>query len=173
MVKIRLRRIGAKKQPSYRVVVADSRSPRDGRFIEVIGFYNPRTEPETVTIEENRALYWLNVGAQPTDAVARLLRNKGTWDRFERLKQGESMEALVAEAAEATEAVPEVSPKTRLGGVEAEGAPTGEPEPEASEIEDEVEEGGAADAVAAEEMAEAVMVEEGAESEVEDIEQES
>jgi small subunit ribosomal protein S16 len=171
MVKIRLRRIGAKKQPSYRVVVADSRSPRDGRFIEVIGFYNPRTEPETVTIEENRALYWLNVGAQPTDAVARLLRNKGTLDRLERLRQGESMEALVAEAAEAAEAASEVSPKTRLEGVEAEEAPMGEPE--ASEIEDEVEEGEAAEAVAAEEMAAAVVAEEGAESEVEDIKQES
>jgi small subunit ribosomal protein S16 len=173
MVKIRLRRIGAKKQPSYRVVVADSRSPRDGRFIEVIGFYNPRTEPETVTIEENRALHWLNVGAQPTDAVARLLRNKGTLDRFERLRQGESMEALVAEAAEAIEATPEVSPKTRLEDVGAEEALTGEPEPEASEIEAEVEEGEAAEAVAPEEMAEAAMVEEGAELEVEDIEQES
>ena len=89
MVKIRLRRVGAKKQPSYRVVVADSRSPRDGRFIEVIGFYNPRTEPETVTIKEDRALHWLGVGAQPTPAVERLLVNQGTLARLERLKKGE------------------------------------------------------------------------------------
>jgi small subunit ribosomal protein S16 len=99
MVKIRLRRMGKKKQPSYRVVVADSRSPRDGRFIETIGFYNPRTEPPTVQIKEDRALYWLSQGAQPTDAVARLLRNKGTLDRFTRLKEGEDLESLLAEAA--------------------------------------------------------------------------
>ncbi|MCJ7738120.1 MAG: 30S ribosomal protein S16 [Anaerolineae bacterium] len=98
MVKIRLRRVGAKKQPSYRVVVADSRAPRDGRFIETIGIYNPRTTPETVTLEEERALHWMSVGAQPTEAVIRILRNMGTMARFERLGQGESLEALVAEA---------------------------------------------------------------------------
>ncbi len=73
MVKIRLRRVGAKKQPSYRIVVADSRSPRDGRFIENIGHYNPRTDPPTVVIKEDRALYWLSIGAQPTEAVERLV----------------------------------------------------------------------------------------------------
>ena len=113
MVKIRLRRVGAKKQASYRVVVADSRSPRDGRFIEVIGFYNPRTEPETVKIKEDRALHWLGVGAQPTRAAARLLKNQGTLARYERLRQGESREALLAEAEEAAKAAPPVSPKTR------------------------------------------------------------
>lgn len=99
MVKIRLRRTGKKKQPSYRVVVADSRAPRDGRFIEIIGFYNPRTEPPTVQIKEDRALYWLSQGAQLSDAVARLLKNQGTLDRFARLKEGEDLEALLAEAA--------------------------------------------------------------------------
>ena len=113
MVKIRLRRVGAKKQPSYRVVVADSRSPRDGRFIEVIGFYNPRTEPETVKIQEERALHWLSVGATPTESVVRLLKKHGTLARFERLKQGESLETLVAEAEEATQAAADISPKTR------------------------------------------------------------
>ncbi len=98
MIKIRLRRVGAKKQPSYRVVVADSKTARDGRFIETIGFYNPRTEPETVQIDEGRALYWLNVGAQPTDAVARLLEKQGTMARFARLKAGEPLEVLQAEA---------------------------------------------------------------------------
>lgn len=77
MVKIRLRRVGAKKQPTYRIVVAEASSPRDGRFIEVIGHYNPRTEPETVVIDEDRARYWLGQGAQPTDAVARFLRKRG------------------------------------------------------------------------------------------------
>ncbi len=76
-VKIRLRRTGGKKQPSYRVVVADSRSPRDGRFIENIGIYNPRTDPPTYTIDEERARFWLSQGAQPTDAVARLLEKLG------------------------------------------------------------------------------------------------
>lgn len=99
MVKIRLRRVGAKKQPSYRVVVADSRSPRDGRFIETIGIYNPRTEPPTVEIKEERALYWLSHGAQPTEAVAGLLKRLGTMDRVVRLKSGESLEVLVSEAA--------------------------------------------------------------------------
>ena len=113
MVKIRLRRVGAKKQPSYRVVVADSRSPRDGRFIEVIGFYNPRTEPETVKIEEERALHWLSVGATPTESVVRLLEKYGTLARFERLKQGESLETLVAEAEKVAQAAADINPKTR------------------------------------------------------------
>jgi small subunit ribosomal protein S16 len=112
MVKIRLRRIGAKKQPSYRVVVADARAPRDGRFVETIGFYNPRTEPETVKIKEDRALHWLSVGAQPTEPVKRLLKKQGTLARFERLKQGEPLEMLIAEAEEAIQAAPEISPKT-------------------------------------------------------------
>ena len=104
MVKIRLRRMGKKKQPTYRVVVADSRAPRDGRFIETIGFYNPRMDPPTVQIKEDRALYWLSQGAQPSDAVARLLKNQGALDRFARLKEGEDLESLLAEMAAPTEA---------------------------------------------------------------------
>ena len=73
MVKIRLRRVGAKKKPSYRLVVADSRSPRDGAFISIIGHYNPLTDPETVVIDEEKALSWLRQGAQPTATAARLL----------------------------------------------------------------------------------------------------
>jgi len=80
MVRIRLRRQGAKKQPTYRVVVADQRSPRDGRIIENIGFFNPRTEPETVTIDVERARYWLGVGAQPSEAVLRLLKQVGAYE---------------------------------------------------------------------------------------------
>ncbi len=72
---------------------------RDGAYIEAIGFYNPRTRPETVQIQEERALYWLSVGAQPTEAVARLLEKSGILARFARLKAGEPLEALVAEAA--------------------------------------------------------------------------
>ncbi len=99
MVRIRLRRVGLKKQPSYRIVVADRESPRNGRYIEIIGLYNPRTEPTTMELKEDRALYWLSVGAQPSEAVARILKNLGTMDRLERLRKGEAMETLVAEAA--------------------------------------------------------------------------
>lgn len=113
MVRIRLRRVGLKKQPSYRIVVTDQRSPRDGAFIENIGHYNPRTRPSTDVVNEARALYWLSVGAQPTDSVASILRRTGTLDRFARLRQGEPMEALVAEAEAARAAAEPVSPKTR------------------------------------------------------------
>jgi len=78
MVKIRLRRVGAKNRPIYRIVVADSRSPRDGAFIEVIGHYNPLTDPETFTVDMERAQKWLKQGAQPTQTVARLLSKSGT-----------------------------------------------------------------------------------------------
>ncbi len=77
MVRIRLRRVGAKRQPTYRIVVTDSRSPRDGRFIESLGYFNPRTEPETVVLDKDRAGYWVGVGAQPSEAVARLLYRQG------------------------------------------------------------------------------------------------
>lgn len=76
-VKIRLRRTGAKKQPTYRVVVADSRFPRDGRFIEEIGHYNPRTEPVTVVIDSEKAKKWISNGAQPTETVKALLKKSG------------------------------------------------------------------------------------------------
>ena len=87
MVKIRLRRVGAKKRPSYRVVVADARAPRDGAFIEVIGHYNPLTEPETVVIDEERALHWLGYGAQPTDTANRLLSKTGIIEKFKKVKE--------------------------------------------------------------------------------------
>ena len=77
MVKIRLRRMGAKKAPFYRIVVADSRAPRDGRFIEEVGYYDPLTEPATLKINEERAKYWIGTGAQPTDTVRGLLKKGG------------------------------------------------------------------------------------------------
>ena len=92
MVKIRLRRVGAKKQPSYRLVVADSRSPRDGRFIESIGHYNPRTDPPTVVVREDRALYWLSVGAQPSEAVSRFFKELGLRDKLKQVQGGSSIE---------------------------------------------------------------------------------
>jgi small subunit ribosomal protein S16 len=81
MVKIRLRRMGAKKQPTYRFVVADSKSPRDGRFIEILGHYNPRTEPKTVVVDETKAKEWLSKGAQPSAPVRRLFAERGLCER--------------------------------------------------------------------------------------------
>ncbi len=81
MVKIRLRRMGAKKQPTYRFVISDARSPRDGRFIEIVGHYNPRTEPKTVVIDEEKVKAWLAKGAQPSDPVRRLLAARGIVER--------------------------------------------------------------------------------------------
>jgi small subunit ribosomal protein S16 len=81
MVKIRLRRMGAKKQPTYRFVVTDARAPRDGRFLEILGHYNPRTEPKTVVVDEERIKAWLAKGAQPSDPVRRLLAEKGLVER--------------------------------------------------------------------------------------------
>ncbi|MDX2493386.1 MAG: 30S ribosomal protein S16 [Desulfuromusa sp.] len=81
-VKIRLARGGAKKKPVYRVVVADERFPRDGRFIEILGQYNPRQEEVLLNFKEDRAMEWLNKGAQPTDTVRRLLRQAGVWAKF-------------------------------------------------------------------------------------------
>jgi small subunit ribosomal protein S16 len=97
MLRIRLSRTGKKKQASYRVVVADSQSKRDGRDVERIGHYNPRIDPVDYLIDEGRALYWLSVGAQPSDAVNRLLVKQGTIDRLGRLRQGEELASLVAE----------------------------------------------------------------------------
>lgn len=77
MIKLRLRRMGAKKRPFYRIVAAEHSSPRDGRFIEIIGTYDPLTEPATVTVNEERAKYWISVGAKPSDTVAGLLRRAG------------------------------------------------------------------------------------------------
>ena len=81
-VKIRLSRQGRKKAPFYRLVVADSRSPRDGKFIELIGTYNPMTDPASVAINEERALYWLKNGALPSDTARGLLKKQGIWDKF-------------------------------------------------------------------------------------------
>jgi small subunit ribosomal protein S16 len=81
-VKLRLMRMGKKKQPTYRVVAADSRSPRDGRFIEVLGFYNPRAEPSVIEINNEKAVGWLKNGAQPTERVQKLLTVSGAWSEF-------------------------------------------------------------------------------------------
>lgn len=81
-VKIRLARMGAKKQPTYRIVVADARARRDGRIIEKLGHYDPRTEPPTVVLNEERTKYWLGVGAQPTEALGPILKRAGITDKY-------------------------------------------------------------------------------------------
>ena len=101
MVRIRLRRIGLKGQPTYRIVAADKEAPRDGRFSEILGVYNPRTNPATIKLNEDRIYHWMKNGAQPTESAAQVLKTAGTLDRFERFKKGESVETLVAEAAAA------------------------------------------------------------------------
>jgi small subunit ribosomal protein S16 len=82
-VKLRLMRMGKKKQPTYRVVAADVRSPRDGRFIEIVGIYDPRREPSDIRIDNDKAVAWLSKGAQPTDTVRKLLKVSGAWEQYE------------------------------------------------------------------------------------------
>ena len=86
-VKIRLKRMGAKKRPFYRIVVADSRSPRNGRFIEEIGYYNPLAEPKTVKVDDEKAVKWLTNGAKPTDTVERLFKENGIYDKWNESKE--------------------------------------------------------------------------------------
>ena len=87
-VRLRLRRMGRKKRPFYRLVVADQRSPRDGRFIEKLGYYDPLTKPHTLNFDEDRIIYWLNNGAQPSTTVNNLLRQKGILHRLDMQKKG-------------------------------------------------------------------------------------
>jgi small subunit ribosomal protein S16 len=102
MVRIRFRRIGLKGQPSYRIVAADKEAARDGRFLEILGFYNPRTNPSTLTIKEDRIYHWMKNGALPTESVEQVFKSSGVLDRFERYKKGEALDTLLQEAAEAS-----------------------------------------------------------------------
>ena len=102
MLRMRLRRVGAKNQPSYRIVVADSRAARDGAFVDYLGHYNPRTEPPTVVIDEEKARKWLSVGAKPSDAVQRIIDKMGP-------PAAEESPAEAATAEAATESEPEES----------------------------------------------------------------
>lgn len=136
MVRIRLRRVGARHQPSYRIVAAEKESPRDGRFLEIIGNYNPRTEPATIVIQEDRLFHWLKNGAQPSDAVAKLMRTSGAQERWERFKAGESLEKLLAEAEETKV---DVDPRTRRDDLVSARKPAAKPagaEPEADVVEE-------------------------------------
>jgi small subunit ribosomal protein S16 len=103
MVRIRLRRVGSKKQPSYRIVAADLEHPRDGRFLEILGFYNPRTEPATIDVQEDRVYDWISKGAQPSESALQIFKSIGLMDRFARFKAGEAVETLMTEAKAAAE----------------------------------------------------------------------
>jgi len=114
-VKLRLVRTGKRKQPTYRLVAADSRSPRNGRFIEIIGTYEPRQEPSRINIDNDRAIHWLRNGAQPTERVEKLLRISGAWEEFTgkplepieyKVKEEAAEEAAPAEEEAAEEAAP-------------------------------------------------------------------
>jgi small subunit ribosomal protein S16 len=176
MVRIRLRRVGARNQASFRIVAAEKEAPRDGRFLEILGHYNPRTEPSTVVVDEARLFHWLKNGAQPSEAVVDALRALGTWERWERFKTGEDIEGLLKEAEES---LIEVDPRTRRDDLigkrkkkgkarrkeeeseaeaEVEEPAEAEPEPEAV-AEAEVEEGAAADEAEPVEEAEAAKEE--------------
>lgn len=168
MVKIRLKRVGKKKQASFRVVVADARSPRDGRFIESIGHYNPRTDPPTVAVKEDRALHWLSRGAQPTSAVERILRNMGTFEKLEKVHQGASIEELVAPPEPEVEEV-EAEPEVEAEAVIAEAEAIVEGGEEAEVVEEAPEEVEAVEAPTEEEVAEV----EEAEAAVEDLAEEA
>ncbi len=98
MVRIRLRRQGLKGQPTYRIIAADKEAPRDGRFLEILGFYNPRTEPATINVNEERVFDWMSKGAQPSDSVSQIFKTVGLLERFDRFKKGESFADLSAEA---------------------------------------------------------------------------
>jgi small subunit ribosomal protein S16 len=138
MVRIRLRRVGSRHQASFRIVVTDRESPRDGRFLEVIGHYNPRTQPATVDLDEARLYDWLQHGAQPSDSLAQILRGAGAWARWERFKGGEALDGLLAEAGSArppvdartsrvAAAAARGSKKARAKAAAAEAAPAAEP----------------------------------------------
>jgi small subunit ribosomal protein S16 len=147
-VKIRLMRVGKKKQPTYRVVVADSRSPRDGRYIEILGQYEPRQEPSVFTIDNDKTLGWLRKGARPTEQVHKLLIGNGVWAEYESGLKGESKvtrtarakakgaqaaqsaRAEAAKAEAAAKAAEEAAAKAAAAEAEAE-APAEEPAAEA------------------------------------------
>ncbi len=127
-VKIRLKRTGAKKQPSYRVVVADSRSPRDGRFIQEIGYYNPQANPKLLKIDEEAAKYWLSKGAQPTDTVRSLLKRLGILEDSKKAKAkaepaaGEAKVEIAGEEVKAETVAAEAKADVDAVAMEAEAA---------------------------------------------------
>ena len=134
MVKIRLRRVGTKKKPQYRLVIADSRSPRDGTFIEIIGHYNPLTEPETVVISEDKARYWLERGAKPTDTAARLLAKVGVIEESKVRKEKIDIGIISRSKVTKKEAKAGVTEEPKISKEEPEASPFSELTPRETEI---------------------------------------
>ena len=145
-VKLRLMRMGKKKQPTYRVVAADSRKARNGRFIEIVGTYNPRQEPSLIEIDNERALHWLRHGAQPSERVQKLLVISGAWEEF----TGEAAPAISAPAKVTKAASAEAPEDVAAEAPDAESEPGEEPEARSAEEESDSQ----AEAVEAEEAAE-------------------
>lgn len=141
MLRIRLSRVGKKKQPSYRLVVADSRAPRDGAFIKIIGHYNPRTDPTTLVVKEDEAVEWLSRGAQPSDTVAKLLTRIGVmeragrapvvWDRKTPVKPKKAAEEEAPTATPAAATKEETPAKAEAPAEEAKAEAEAEPAAEA------------------------------------------
>jgi small subunit ribosomal protein S16 len=127
MVRIRLRRMGLKNQSTYRLVAADKESPRDGRFLEILGFYNPRTNPTTLEVKEDRIYEWMQKGAQPTESVLKLFNSINLMDRFSRLKAGEPLDKILEDAkingkpkaTELKKKQPKTTPKTETKPAES------------------------------------------------------
>jgi len=132
-VKIRLMRVGKKKQPSYRVVVSDSRSPRYGRFIEVLGQYAPRADPSLVQIDSDRALHWLRVGAQPTEQVGKLLEISGVWAAYKEAVGKDAASKPKAKTPKAKKVVEKPEPAPAPAPSAAAPAEEAAAEPEAAE----------------------------------------
>ena len=147
-VKIRLMRVGKKKQPSYRVVVSDSRSPRDGRFIEVLGQYAPREDPSVVSIDADRALHWLRVGAQPTEEVGKLLEITGVWAAYKTAAGKDAAAKPKAKTPKAKKVVEQPAPEAK-----AEAPAADAPVAEEAAVEEPAAEEAAAEEAAAEEPA--------------------
>jgi len=123
-VKLRLTRVGKKKQPHYRIVATDSRSPRDGRFIEILGHYNPRTEPSEIKVDNDKAVGWLRNGAQPSDRVRKILEISGAWEQF-------TGQTVITHAPAAKSAAPAKSAEPAASDETT--APTADAEPTSSD----------------------------------------
>ncbi|MCU1489967.1 MAG: ribosomal protein [Acidimicrobiaceae bacterium] len=142
-VKLRLMRMGKKKQPTYRIVAADSRSPRDGRFIEIVGTYAPRSDPSTINVDNDKALAWLTKGAQPTETVRKLLQISGAWDVYSSsrpaksggspAKAGSAAKASAVKAAPAKAAAAKATPAKAAAAPEA-AAPASEDGPVTEDV---------------------------------------
>ena len=115
MVRIRFRREGSRHQPFYRLVVTEKESPRDGRFLEIIGHYNPRTQPATMDVKEDRLIHWLKAGALPSKSALKVLKTCGAWARWERVQKGEAVDAVLASRPEPSP----VDPRTKREAAEA------------------------------------------------------